>query len=487
MFHKPIQIQDIALSFPHQSCFEDFSTQITCGNRIGIIGKNGSGKTSLLKILCQEMEPTYGIVRVPDGVVWGYVPQVVTHFDAFSGGERFQAALSQVLSQQPHVLLLDEPTNHLDRHHKNALIRMLRNYEGTLIVVSHDVDVLRACVDILWHIEPISLNSAGARHHGTIRVFAGNYDDYVREINAQRSSWEEELYQLRRQKKETHQALMKEQERAKKSNLRGKKSIQERKWPTVVSSEKAGRAVETAGKKKRAISDKKSELVDKINEMWMPEPITPKFSLNAHEIGNKMILSIRDGCVGYQLNHFILTHINMALYSHDRIVIQGDNGSGKTTLIKAILNAPSLTKQGDWYVPKLEDIGYLDQHYETLSLQKTVFETIADSVNSWTHADIRRHLNDFLFRKNEEVNCYVKNLSGGEKARLSLAQIAAKTPKLLILDEVTNNLDLETREHVIQVLQKYPGAMIIISHDEDFLEKIEIQDRYTIQNGQLLC
>ncbi len=132
---------------------------------------------------------------------------------------------------------------------------------------------------------------------------------------------------------------------------------------------------------------------------------------------------------------------------------------------------------------KRKDIGYLDQHYGTLHPDKTVLETIADLVPAWSHAEIRRHLNDFLFRKNEEVNSPVSTLSGGEKARLSLAQIAAKTPKLLILDEITNNLDLETKEHVAQVLKAYPGAMIVISHDADFLEEIVVNSYFKISGG----
>lgn len=107
-------------------------------------------------------------------------------------------------------------------------------------------------------------------------------------------------------------------------------------------------------------------------------------------------------------------------------------------------------------------------------------ETIADLVHNWSHAEIRRHLNDFLFRKNDEVNALVSTLSGGEKARLSLAQVAAKTPKLLILDEITNNLDFETKEHVVQVLKSYPGAMIVISHDDGFLKEIEIDNIFRI-------
>jgi ATPase subunit of ABC transporter with duplicated ATPase domains len=100
--------------------------------------------------------------------------------------------------------------------------------------------------------------------------------------------------------------------------------------------------------------------------------------------------------------------------------------------------------------------------------------------------DIRQHLSDFLFRKHEQVDALVSTLSGGEKARLSLAHIAAKTPKLLILDEITNNLDLQTRDHMIQVLQQYPGAMLVISHDEDFLRAIGIVDAYRITRRLLM-
>lgn len=133
-------------------------------------------------------------------------------------------------------------------------------------------------------------------------------------------------------------------------------------------------------------------------------------------------------------------------------------------------------------MPKPEDIGYLDQHYSTLVSTRTVFEEIQTLAPTWPHEGVRRLLNDFLFRKNEEVLALVSTLSGGEKARLSLAKIAAKTPKLLILDEVTNNLDLETRAHVIQVLNHYPGALIVISHDEEFLKEIGIENFYELKS-----
>ncbi|MFO1257669.1 MAG: ATP-binding cassette domain-containing protein [Gammaproteobacteria bacterium] len=194
------------------------------------------------------------------------------------------------------------------------------------------------------------------------------------------------------------------------------------------------------------------------------------------DIGDRTIVSISDGSVAYAEQEPLLQQISLSISSRDRIAITGDNGSGKSTLIKAILGDESVCKTGEWHVIKQEDVGYLDQHYGTLYADKTLLETIADLVPHLSHTEIRRHLNDFLFRKNEEVNALVSTLSGGEKARLSLAKIAAKTPKLLILDEITNNLDLETKEHVVQVLREFPGAMIVISHERDFLEEIGVSE-----------
>ena len=202
----------------------------------------------------------------------------------------------------------------------------------------------------------------------------------------------------------------------------------------------------------------------------MPEIILPKFSLSAADIGHKTIVEIRDGSCGYD-EQTILKNITLTVGSTDRFAILGNNGSGKSTLVKAIMNDPQVWRCGTWFTPKPEDIGYLDQHYGNLK-DETVLDCISDHVPSWSHADIRKHLNDFLFRKNEEVQAPVNTLSGGEKARLSLALIAAKIPRLLILDEVTNNLDIETRDHVLQILQGYPGAMIVISHDQDFLDQL---------------
>jgi ATPase subunit of ABC transporter with duplicated ATPase domains len=466
---KPIQIKNLSLSFFHKTCFEDFTTQIMPGSRIAIIGRNGSGKTTLLKILLGEEEPTSGKVIKEHDLVIGFVPQIVESFDALSGGQRLNAALTKALSLDPAVLLLDEPTNHLDRANRKSLMRMLQSYNGTLIIVSHDTELLRACVDTLWHIED-----------GQIRVFTGNYDDYMHEMQSHRLSLESEIQRLDRQKKEMHHSLMQEQKRAAKSSAQGKKNKESKKWPTLVATAKALSAESTGGRKKAAIDHKKQALTEKLSSLRLPEELTPRFSLTSAEIGDRTIISVSEGSVGYVDSKPILGRINLSIGSKDRICIAGDNASGKSTLIKAFLQDTSVIRAGDWYLCKVNEIGYLDQHYKTLSAEKSVYQTIADLVPTWPMIEVRRHLNDFLFRKNEEVDTLVAQLSGGEKARLSLAQIAARTPKVLILDEITNNLDLETKAYVAQVLKAYPGALIVISHDADFLDEIGIDQTLQI-------
>ncbi|MDR1333747.1 MAG: ATP-binding cassette domain-containing protein [Holosporaceae bacterium] len=242
---------------------------------------------------------------------------------------------------------------------------------------------------------------------------------------------------------------------------------------------KGMKAEKAQGRALSAIAEKKQKLLEELSEIRLPEIIVPKFYLSHQDVGDKNIVSIIDGSVAYA-DKIILQNLNLSLDSRERIAIVGANGSGKTTLVRAILGDENIIKTGDWYVPNARDIGYLDQHYRNLNSEKSSLEIISEANPKWNHAEIRRHLNDFLFRKNEEVNASIKNLSGGERARLSLAKIAACPPRLLILDEITNNIDMETRDHVVEILRAYPAAMVIISHDENFLSEIGIKNKIRI-------
>ncbi|MDR2812641.1 MAG: ATP-binding cassette domain-containing protein [Puniceicoccales bacterium] len=441
-----ITIETFSLAFPHKICFENFSTTVEDGERITVIGKNGSGKSTFLKMIAETNANV------------GYVPQMIEDFNTLSGGERFNRALSRVLYTHPNTLLLDEPTNHLDTANRKSLLRMLKDYDGTLIIATHDEEILRKIVDKIWHIEG-----------GKIHTFYGKYDDYMAKVRIQRESIIQEMETLNTQKKSMHEALMKEQERIAKSKASGKKKVANRKWTKSVGDLKAMKAEKSQGSKLKSIDAKKQELVEQLENLKLPEIIVPKFSISVQDIGRKMLVSIRQASVAYG-DVVILKNINLSLMAGERIAIEGNNGSGKTTLIKAILNHPSLIKTGNWDAIPPEQIGYLDQFYSTLDPQKTALQIIPD----------RKLLSRFLFRKNEEVNNKVQNMSGGEKARLSLALIAFHTPKLLVLDEITNNIDRETREHVTQILKEYPGAMIVIAHNRQFLDDIAVNKYYTV-------
>lgn len=178
--HKPIFLNNLSLDFHHKICFENFITSIQHGQHIAIIGRNGSGKSSLLKII-KENSSQLNI---------GYIPQIIENFGNLSGGQRFNKSLTESLKKLPDVLLLDEPTNHLDHKNRRSLMRMLKNYTGTLIVVSHDVELLNGLVDIFWHID-----------NGKINIFTGNYNDYIHETKQKRTSIENELRKLESQKK----------------------------------------------------------------------------------------------------------------------------------------------------------------------------------------------------------------------------------------------------------------------------------------------
>lgn len=468
--HKPILLKNLSLSFPHKTCFEGFSAAIPCGSKIAIMGNNGTGKTTLLKFIAGIAVPVDGDIIMPVGAGLSYVPQVIAQYDNLSGGQRFNKALSAAIAANPDILLLDEPTNHLDISNRKSLMGMLARFQGTLIVVSHDPELLRL-VDTIWHIE-----------NGRINIFSGNYDDYKREISLKRNSLEARLNNLEKEKKAMHDKLMKEQQRAANSRKQGQAAAAKGKWSPIIAGGMKRKAQQTAGRKTSDISDRKEDINSQIKELGLTEQITPSFNLSAAP-DNQTILFIMDGKAGYG-DKEVLRNIDLSLSGNEKIAIIGDNASGKSTLFKAILDK-SHRFAGTWDTPDFDDIGYLDQHYNNIRTTDTALSVIGKLAPSWNHADIRKHLNDFLLRKNEEVNTPAAMLSGGERARLSLAAIACKVPKLLLLDEITNNIDLPTRENVEQILTHYPGAMIVISHDMEFIKTIGIQNIWLAENGLL--
>ena len=328
---------------------------------------------------------------------------------------------------------------------------------------------------IPWHID-----------NSMVTVFTGLYDDYMREIKQKRAAIEKELVSLKRNRKETHHALMKEQKRAATSRAKGQKQIDQRRWPTVVSKSKALKAEQTSGKKKSVIERKKQHLTGQLSALRLPEMIMPKFSLGAESVSAGNLLSIIGADLGYAQDHIILNNVSLTLGGNERIAIKGKNASGESTLLRAILGKEEIFKTGCWQLPHPRHIGYLDQHYANLQPGLSVLDHLQQVRPDWAQLQVRRHLADFLFKTNEAVGQKAAHLSGGEKVRLSLSLIAARVPRILVLDEITNNLDLETKEHVVQVLKTYPGAVVIVSHENDVLNQVGVDCIDTIQDGLLV-
>lgn len=474
MTHKPILLDNVAFVLPHKTCFADFKQIILAGQRIAVVGKNGCGKSTLLKIIAKIIQPSSGKVKIAQDIRIGFIPQTPLEKMPLSGGQQFNRLLDEALVLSPSLLLLDEPTNHLDVKNRRALLDRLHSFSQTLIIATHDTRLVDETCDILWHID-----------EGRIHVFAGNYDDYRREIARRRASVEKKIDHLNKIARDAHHALMKEQARAKSSRQMGEKNITNRKWPTIVSTAKATRAEMTTGRKKSALLEKRCELSTELSSLRLPEIITPKFHMMSSTNRHGVVMTIENGAVGYESN--LLENINFIVRAGERVAISGDNGAGKSTLLKALARDSHVTSSGNFMVASSTKIGYLDQSYDNLVDEITVLKTISDTRPDWTHQELRRHLNNFLFRKNEEVNALINTLSGGERARLSLAKIAANSPSVLLLDEITNNIDLETRTHVIEILKEFKGTLVVISHDEDFLRAIDIERILLLRNGTIEC
>ena len=467
MSNTVIKINNLSFNLPHKDCFSDFSTCVQRGEKIGIIGRNGIGKSSLLKIILGELSPSSGEVSSMRSVSIAYVPQIVMEYEDISGGERFNKSFSKALARNPDVLILDEPTNHLDQKNRHSLMRMLSNFRQTLLVATHDTEFLDRCINKLWHID-----------NGKIVIFNGNYENYMREHHISIETKEREFDNLKKAEKKIKKAKEAEQQRSeKKSKLRPKDNN------SLSFGFRKDRGQTVSGAKIGLLKQKINNIQSALDEYKPQEILTPNFILKGcMASSSRSILSISDGKCGYTTA--VVSGISLCMSGNDKISISGNNGSGKTTFIKALLKYEEVWTNGTWTIPNRSDIGYIDQYYRTLDPEKSAEDIIYEKNPNLGYMNIRKHLNSFMFRKNEEVSAKVKTMSGGEMARLSLAQIAVNPPKLLILDEITNNLDIETKDHISKILQQYPGAFIIISHELEFLSKLPLTGHYAIIDGR---
>lgn len=361
----------------------------------------------------------------------------------FSGGEKTRLGLVKLLLSKPDLLLLDEPSNHLDIPSIQWLENYLNDYQGAVVIISHDRYFLDNVVTRIVEIK-----------NGKEEIYKGNYSYYLEE---RKRRYEKRLHEYEVQQKKIKDL---------------KESIKRlKRWGNRSDNPKLHKRAESMQKR-----------LDKMDKLEKPTLGGPKMNLsfNIDELGGNEVLKIKNISKNYS-NENILQDISLNIYRGEKSAIIGKNGTGKSTILK-IISGEISADSGIYKVGKNVRMGYYSQEFDGFNPEDNLISALRRE-RPMTEGEARNLLAAFLFR-NDEVFKKIKDLSGGEKSRLRLLQLMQGDYNFLVLDEPTNHLDLASREVLEEALKQYPGTILVVSHDRYFLNKI-IDYTYELENSSL--
>lgn len=502
-----IQLNNVTKNFVVNEVFSNVKMEINDKDRVAIVGRNGAGKSTLLKIISGEIDFDNGERTVSKDTTIGYLSQefivredlsiyeemitcfneiielekelekisyeltseniesnpglldkydrlqnqVLTHKDyhykskidsvlygldfdkevfdkkisTFSGGEKTRLSMAKLLLSEPDLLILDEPTNHLDMENVAWLENYLSSYNGAIVIVSHDRYFIDKVVNVVYNLE-----------FGKLKKYVGNYSNFLRQY--------EEDYEKNLKEYVSQQKDIKRLEEFVQKNI-------------------ARASTSKMAKSRQKVLDK-MEIIDNPRK----DDKVANIEFRIKEQSGRDVLIINDLQVGYEEQ--VGQKYNFSVYKGDRLAIVGKNGIGKSTLIKTIAKKQKKLGGNIQYGSKVL-LGYYDQKQAEFESSKTILNELWDEYPLMKEAEVRTVLGRFLFR-GDDVLKIVRDLSGGEKARLQLAKLMLEKNNLLILDEPTNHLDITSKQVLEEALENYEGTILFVSHDRYFINKI---------------
>ncbi|SFF02283.1 ATPase components of ABC transporters with duplicated ATPase domains [Chitinophaga sp. CF118] len=524
-------LQSVNYTHPNRDLlFTDINLIINRQDKIALIGNNGIGKSTLLNILAGKLHPSTGLVKTDLRPY--YVPQIFGQFNDYSiaqalqiedklnalkeildgnvtdanltlldddwaieercrealthwkldgldltqkmgtlsGGQKTRVFLSGIIIHRPEIVLLDEPSNHLDTLSRSILYDYIKSTTNALVVVSHD----RTLLNLLDTVYELSKRG--------ITVYGGNYDFYVEQKIVESDALNQDLKSKEKALRKAKETERESLERQQKRDARGKKKQEKAGLPTISMNTFRNNAEKSTSRLKGVHTEKVDTISQELNQLRKELPDMDKMKMDFDNSGlhkGKILITAKDVNFGYD-DQLLWKHaLNFQIRSGERIAVKGLNGSGKTTLIKMIL--------GEIH-PRLGTIDrvsvkavYIDQDYSLIDNKLNVYEQ-AQQFNSGAlqEHEIKIRLNRFLFMKADwDKPCSA--LSGGEKMRLMLCilTISNQAPDIIILDEPTNNLDIQNLEILTAAINEYKGTLLIVSHDEYFLKQTNVERSIT--------